>query len=138
MSSSALSERAARAALTAHFSPAQLTADLARLSAAEVWEQRVRRDLSGRLARYRAEEELAGAQATCQFVIPSDPQWPPALADLGRACPPGLWARGHEQLPELASSPVAVAGNCKATAQAAARAGAFATACAEATPPALP
>ncbi|MFJ1839967.1 DNA-processing protein DprA [Streptomyces sp. NPDC088175] len=132
MPSSALPDRAARAALTAHFSPAQLTADLARFSATEVWEQRVHHDPSGRLARYRAEEELASAQLTCRFVIPSDPQWPTALTDLGRTCPPGLWARGHDQLPELASSPVAMTGNCNATAQAAAQARGFATVCAEA------
>jgi DNA processing protein len=127
----ALSERAARAALTAHFSPAQLTADLSRFSAAEVWEQRVRHDSSGRLAQYRAGAELAAAQLTCRFVIPSDPQWPTALADLGPACPPGLWTRGHDHLPQLTASPVAVTGNCHATAPAVARTRVFAAGCAE-------
>ncbi|MGW2111946.1 DNA-processing protein DprA [Streptomyces sp. NPDC001948] len=128
----ALSERAARAALTAHFSPTQLNADLSRCSAAEVWKQRVRFDSSGRLARYRAEDELAAAQLVCQFVIPSDPQWPTALADLGSFCPTGLWVRGHDHLPQLTVSPVAVAGNCHATAQAVTRARVFAAASVEA------
>ncbi|MFF0132061.1 hypothetical protein ACFYTG_41215 [Streptomyces mirabilis] len=53
-----LPERAARAALAAHFTPAQLAAALAQFSAQKVWEQRVRLDNSGRLAQYKPTEVL--------------------------------------------------------------------------------
>ncbi|MFJ4790988.1 hypothetical protein [Streptomyces sp. NPDC088794] len=58
----ALSERAARAALAAHFSPGELATDLGQDTAAEVWSRRVRLDGSGNLAHYRPQEELAQAQ----------------------------------------------------------------------------
>ncbi|MFC8664020.1 DNA-processing protein DprA [Streptomyces sp. NPDC057199] len=127
-----LPERAARAALAAHFTPAQLASELAQFSAQEVWEQRVRHDSSGRLAQYRPTEELDNAQLSCRFVIPSDEVWPTALADLGPSCPLGLWARGGDRLPQLTASAVAVTGNRNATEQATTRAQAFATALAEA------
>ncbi|NUK21655.1 DNA-processing protein DprA [Streptomyces lunaelactis] len=132
MPSPALSERAARAALAAHFTPAQLAADLSQFSAQEVWEQRVRRDTSRRLSEYKPTDELANAQLSCRFIIPSDEVWPAGLADLGPDCPLGLWARGHDQLPQLTASAIAVTGNRNATEQAVARAQAFATAVAEA------
>ncbi|MEU9919479.1 DNA-processing protein DprA [Streptomyces sp. NPDC051001] len=132
MPSTALSERAARAALAAHFPPHQVAADLAHRSAEEVWQHSVDRDVSGRLAQYKPTEELANAQLTCQFVIPSDDVWPAALTDLGPHCPLGLWVRGHEQLPRLTARAVAVTGNRAATAQALACTRAFATAFAEA------
>jgi DNA processing protein len=132
VSSPALPERAARAALAAHFTPAQLAADLAQFSAQEVWEQHVRRDHSGRLAHYKPIDELANAQLTCQFVIPPDTAWPAALTDLGPACPLGLWARGGDRLPQLTASAVAITGNRSATAHALNRTRAFATAIAEA------
>ncbi|GAA3493756.1 hypothetical protein GCM10019016_008550 [Streptomyces prasinosporus] len=128
----ALPERAARAALAEHFTPAQLAADLATFSAEEVWERRVRNDNSGRLARYKPAGELGNAQLTCQFIIPSDEVWPAALADLGPDCPLGLWARGGDRLPQLTARAVAVTGNRNATVQALAHAAAFATAVAEA------
>jgi DNA processing protein len=127
-----LPERAARAALAAHFTPHQLAADLAHYSPAEVWDRCVRRDGRGRLAQYKPLDELANAQLTCPFIMPSDKTWPAALADLGPACPLGLWARGHNQLPQLTVSAVAVTGNRNATAQALTRARAFATTLAEA------
>ncbi|MFI9283226.1 DNA-processing protein DprA [Streptomyces sp. NPDC053076] len=132
MPSTALSERAARAALAAHFPPHQVAAHLAHHSAEEVWQYGVDHDASGRLAQYKPHEELANAQLTCQFVIPSDDVWPAALADLGPDCPLGLWVRGHEQLPQLTARAVAVTGNRAATAEALTRTKAFATAVAEA------
>ncbi|MGW7365410.1 DNA-processing protein DprA [Streptomyces sp. NPDC054841] len=132
MPESTLPERAARAALSAHFTPDQVTADLARYSPAEVWQQRVRLDSSARLAQYKPSDELANAKLTCQFIIPSDDVWPAALADLGPACPLGLWVRGHDQLPQLTAKAVAVTGNRNATEQAITRTHVFATAVAEA------
>ncbi|MFD5814688.1 DNA-processing protein DprA [Streptomyces sp. NPDC127038] len=131
MPSSALSERAARAALSANFAPEQINADLAQHSPAEVWEQRVRRDNTGRLAQYRPEAELSNAQLTCRFLIPCDPQWPARLTDLGPATPLGLWARGHEHLPKLTTSTIVVTGNRAAGPQTIARAREFAGALAE-------
>ncbi|MBT2393572.1 DNA-processing protein DprA [Streptomyces sp. ISL-1] len=130
--SPALPERAARAALAAHFTPAQLAAELAQFSAPEVWERRVRDDNTGRLAQYKPTDEVTNAQLSCQFIIPSDEVWPAALADLGPDCPLGLWARGGDKLPQLTASAVAVTGNRKATEQAITRAQVFATAIAEA------
>ncbi|MFC7309010.1 DNA-processing protein DprA [Streptomyces monticola] len=132
MTSHALSERAARAALTAHFAPSQLAAELAEYTPAEVWERRVRGDGSGRLSLYRPHEELAQAELTCPLVIPSDEEWPTALTDLGPACPLGLWVRGRERLPRLTDSAVAVTGNRAPTAQAVRRAHDFAAALAKA------
>ncbi|MCX5336867.1 DNA-processing protein DprA [Streptomyces sp. NBC_00140] len=88
--------------------------------------------MSGRLAQYKPPEELANAQLTGQFVIPSDDVWPAALTDLGTHCPLGLWVHGHEQLPRLTARAVAVTGNRAATAQALACTQAFATAFTEA------
>ncbi|MFD9441903.1 DNA-processing protein DprA [Streptomyces sp. NPDC060006] len=132
MPAHALSERAARAALAAHFAPGQLAAELDKDTPAEVWDRRVRSDGSGLLASYRPHEELAQAELTCPFIIPSDDEWPTALADLGPACPLGLWVRGREQLPQLTASAVAVTGNRVPTERAATRAHDFATALAEA------
>jgi DNA processing protein len=128
VSSPALPERAARAALAAHFTPAELAAELAQFSAQEVWKQRVRHDHSGRLAQYKPTDELDNAQLSCQFIVPSDEVWPAALADLGPDCPLGLWTRGQDQLPQLTASAVAVTGNRNATEQAITRAQAFASA----------
>ncbi|MFE1840729.1 DNA-processing protein DprA [Streptomyces sviceus] len=132
MPAHALSERAARAALAAHFAPGHLAAELHEYTPAEVWDRHVRSDGSGRLASYRPSEELAQAELTCPFVIPSDQEWPTALADLGVACPLGLWVRGRERLARLADSAVAVTGNRVPTEQAVSRAHDFATALAEA------
>ncbi|MFE0477384.1 DNA-processing protein DprA [Streptomyces sp. NPDC058947] len=107
-----------RSALAAHVAPEQVAADLAAHSAAEVWQQRVRADTSGRLARYRPDQELDRALFTCQFVIPSDEGWPTALAVLGERRPLGLWVLGRDRLPQLTASTVAVTGNRNAIAQA--------------------
>ncbi|MDG9709760.1 DNA-processing protein DprA [Streptomyces sp. DH10] len=132
MPAHALSERAARAALAAHFTPGQLAAELDEYTPAEVWDRRVRSDGSGLLASYRPREELAQAELTCPFIIPSDEEWPTALADLGPACPLGLWVRGRERLARLTDSAVVVTGNRVPTERAVTRAGDFATALAEA------
>ncbi|GAA1042152.1 hypothetical protein GCM10009566_42390 [Streptomyces murinus] len=131
MPARALSERAVRAALAAHFAPGQLAAELDEYTPAEVWDRRVRSD-GGLLASYRPREELAQAELTCSFVIPSDDEWPTALADLGPACPLGLWVRGREQLAQLTDSAVTVTGNRVPTEHAVTRAHEFATALAEA------
>ncbi|MES5824971.1 DNA-processing protein DprA [Streptomyces sp. RG80] len=132
MPARALSERAARAALAAHFTPGQLAADLAEYTPVEVWERRVRDDASRRLASYRPREELAQAELTCSFVIPSDKEWPTALADLGPNRPLGLWVRGRERLPQLTGTAVVVTGNRVPTERAVTRAHDFATALADA------
>ncbi|MET8291499.1 DNA-processing protein DprA [Streptomyces sp. NPDC005132] len=126
-----MSDRAALAALSVHFAPHQVATDLARYSPAEVWQQRVRLDHSGRLSQYRPQDELTGAGLSCRFVIPSDPQWPAALAALGPDCPLGLWVRGYEHLPDLTVSTVVVTGNRMASSEVTARARAFAGAVAE-------
>ncbi|MCX5328064.1 DNA-processing protein DprA [Streptomyces sp. NBC_00140] len=69
---------------------------------------------------------------TCSFVIPSDKDWPTALADLGPNCPLGLWVRGRERLPQLTGTAVAVTGNRVPTEPAVTRAHNVATALAEA------
>lgn len=132
MPAPALSERAARAALAAHFTPEQVAADLTQHSPADVWEQRVRRDTTGRLSHLRPEAELSNAQLSCRFLIPSDPQWPATLADLGSACPLGLWVRGHDHLPELTTSTIVVTGNRAPGPETIARAREFAGAISEA------
>ncbi|MFF8932267.1 hypothetical protein ACF1AO_33945 [Streptomyces longwoodensis] len=91
MPAHALPERAARAALAAHFTPGQLVSELGEFTPAEVWDRRVRSDGSGWLAHYRPHEELAQAELTCPFVIPSDAEWPPPSPTWG---PPARWACG--------------------------------------------
>ncbi|WP_217236437.1 DNA-processing protein DprA [Streptomyces sp. AC555_RSS877] len=127
-----MSDRAALAALSAHFTPAEVAADLAQHSPVEVWAQRVRLDNTGRLSQYRPKTELSSGELTCRFLIPTDAQWPSALADLGPACPLGLWVRGHNHLPELTTSTVVVTGNRAPSPEAVERSTAFATAVAEA------
>ncbi|WP_427168783.1 DNA-processing protein DprA (plasmid) [Streptomyces sp. C1-1] len=132
MPARALPERAARAALAAHFAPGQLAAELEEYTPAEVWDRRVRADGSGLLSSYRQREELAQAELTSSFVIPSDEEWPTALADLGPACPLGRWVHGRERLPRLSSTAVVVTGNRVPTEQAVTCAHDFAAALTEA------
>ncbi|MEV5358187.1 DNA-processing protein DprA [Streptomyces sp. NPDC052693] len=112
------SERSALAALAAHFAPEEVAEDLAAHSAADVWQQRVQADASGRLARYRPEEELNRSLLYCQFITRSDEGWPTALTVLGERQPLGLWVLGRDRLPGLTASTVAVTGNRNATAHA--------------------
>ncbi|GAA0611275.1 hypothetical protein GCM10010394_46350 [Streptomyces crystallinus] len=130
MPSPRLSERAARAALAAHFSPTQLADELSGFSPQEVWKQRLSRDSSGRLPRY---SPAGGLHATSgRFLIPSDEAWPAALTDLGPHCPLGVWVRGADRLPGLTASTVAVTGSRNATRRSFAQAQSFAAAVAEA------
>lgn len=108
-SATAVDERAARAALAAHFTPAEIGADRPGFDPAEEWTRRVEADRSGRLGLYRAAAKLQSDQLTAQFVIPGDPQWPALLADMGADCPLGVWARGD--LSVLSDRPLAVVGN---------------------------
>ncbi|GGV52394.1 hypothetical protein GCM10010245_82470 [Streptomyces spectabilis] len=132
MPENTLSDRAALAALSTHFRPEQVASDLASMPPNEVWRQRALRDVSGRLAGYTPPDVLADARTACPFIIPSDPQWPAALDDLGPACPLGLWVRGHDQLPRLTANSVTVTGNRIASDQALAQAQVFARALAAA------
>ena len=51
-----------------------------------------------------------------RFVIPSDSEWPHALADLDVAAPVGLWCVGESELSSVASRAVAIVGARSATA----------------------
>ncbi|WP_369383290.1 DNA-processing protein DprA [Streptomyces sp. cg36] len=130
MPSPDLSERAARAALAAHFPPAQLAEELSEFPVQEVWRRRLSLDSSGRLARYSPAGSLQDASG--RFLIPSDEAWPAALADLGPHGPLGVWVCGADQLPQLSASAVAVTGSRNAARQAVARAHSFAAAVAAA------
>jgi DNA processing protein len=100
------SERAARAALAAHFPPESVADDIAEFGAVDTW---LRRAAQSPLALYRPESALARA-LPATFLIPGDPQWPARLSDLGTACPPGLWTLGAGNLSQLITRSVAVAG----------------------------
>jgi DNA processing protein len=105
----AVSERAARAALAAHFTPDQTGAAADDFDAAETWARRVEADRSGRLGRYRPAAELERSELTARFLIPGDPQWPAQLSDMGEECPLGVWVRGTPDA--LSDRPMAVVGN---------------------------
>jgi DNA processing protein len=90
-----------RGATEAGWRPRQV--DLAR--ALERW--------AGRAALLDPVRDLQAA-AACGgwFAVPEDPDWPPALDDLGLAAPVGLWGRGHRRgLPFPVSRSVAVVGS---------------------------
>jgi len=93
MPAHALSERAARAALAAHFAPGQLAAELGQYTAAEAWDRRVRLYDSGPLAHYRPQEELAQAELSSQFVIPEDAEGPTALTEAAHRSVSGYQGR---------------------------------------------
>jgi DNA processing protein len=92
---------------------------LERLRAAgadEAWANRAKAVDADRLLR-------AAERAGLRFVIPGDPEWPPALADLAAplvsgwgAVPLGLWAAGPGDLRDFAARSVAVVGSRAATA----------------------
>ncbi|NUK26908.1 DNA-processing protein DprA [Streptomyces lunaelactis] len=103
------SKRAARAALSHFYRPADVAADLANIGPVDLW-QDLAADPSSRLAGYRPEEELSAARLTADFVIPGDAEWPAALDALGDACPLGLWVRGSGDLADLSAHAVAVTG----------------------------
>jgi len=79
--------------------------------------------VSGRLAEVDPERELEQAERQgIRFVIPTDPEWPAHLDDLGAAgtlqerggVPVGLWVKGPLRLTDLAGS-VAVVGSRSST-----------------------
>ncbi|MEU6680857.1 DNA-processing protein DprA [Streptomyces sp. NPDC046925] len=119
-------ERAARAALAAHFTPAQTGAAADDFDPAEEWGRRVEADRSGRLGRHRPAAELQRGELTARFLIPGDPEWPAQLADMGENCPLGLWVRGNPDV--LTQRPMAVVGNRAASDTALHRARGFAEA----------
>lgn len=96
---------------------AALTSRPARGAAAQHWSARLATLDTDRLLR-RATE--VGAR----FVVPGDPEWPPALADLARlgaeglsdhAAPLGLWVRGVGDLAALSDRAVSIVGARAAT-----------------------
>lgn len=54
-------------------------------------------------------EKLGG-----RFLIPEDPNWPPALADLDGSVPLGLWTIGEASMPNMESA-IAIVGSREAT-----------------------
>ncbi|GGX56035.1 DNA-processing protein DprA [Streptomyces chartreusis] len=107
-----LNERAARAALAAHATPAESGAHLPGFDAADAWSRMAR---NPRLRHYHPVPALKAAQQTARFVIPGDDDWPETLQDLGSSCPFGLWVRGTDPLRPLLDRAVAIVGNRSAT-----------------------
>jgi DNA processing protein len=103
-----LNERAARAALAAHTTPAETGAHLPGFDAADAWHRLAR---TGRLRNVHPIPALKAAQQTARFIIPGDEDWPESLEDLGPACPFGLWVRGTGPLRPLLDRAVAIVGN---------------------------
>ncbi|GAB3058464.1 DNA-processing protein DprA [Sediminivirga luteola] len=50
------------------------------------------------------------ARLGARLVVPSDPEWPPGLADLGLEQPLGLWVRGEHRLDRALEPSVALVG----------------------------
>lgn len=125
-------ERLARAALTRLVEPGKpsVATLLQEMSAARLLEQleaqpgELASEVSGRVEHLNPERDLALAERRgIRFVIPGDPEWPPALDDLARlsavshrylGAPIGLWVRGPLRLTDL-SGAVAVVGSRDAT-----------------------
>jgi DNA processing protein len=81
-------------------------------------------DLAQRISTVDPERELEAAQRRgFRFVVPGDPEWPPALDNLAHAphlherggVPLGLWCRGSLSLAETSAESVAVVGSRSAT-----------------------
>ncbi|NBE53104.1 DNA-processing protein DprA [Streptomyces boluensis] len=67
--------------------------------------------LRNRATTARPEADLRTAHATgARFIIPTDPEWPGQLRDLGDAQPIGLWVRGQPDLRIWALRSVALVG----------------------------
>ncbi|MBW8806566.1 MAG: DNA-protecting protein DprA [Catenulisporales bacterium] len=67
---------------------------------------------------YRADPDadLAAAQKTgARYVIPTDPEWPSGLDDLGDAAPLGLWLLGEADLTSASARGVSIVGARTAT-----------------------
>lgn len=126
-----IGERVARQCLAAIAEPghAGLTAALAEFSAEEVWagliESGSAEGLAARAQRVVPEDLVARTRHCGQrFVMPSDAEWPEALADLDQCesvhhlagAPVGLWVRGPGDLEALTASCVAIVGSRAASA----------------------
>ncbi|MET9914774.1 DNA-processing protein DprA [Streptomyces sp. NPDC006476] len=107
-----LNERAARAALATHTTPAEVGAHLPGFDAAAAWSQLTG---NGRLRHFHPIPALKAAQESARFVIPGDEDWPEGLHDLGPACPFGVWVRGTAPLRPLLKRTVALVGSRAAT-----------------------
>lgn len=121
-----MSDRAARMALSCVVEPAtwKLIEQVGQLGAEQVWDQLCRGSgrtpLSRRAHQFRIEPVLAQAEsAGMRFLIPGDPEWPAAVADLD-GCEPvndlsgpplGLWVRGGGDLAALARRSAAIVGS---------------------------
>jgi DNA processing protein len=125
MPSTQPSERAVRAALSIHTTPAATGAHLPDFDAQEAWSHLIAADRTGRLRHYEPRPRLDAAQLTARFVIPGDPDWPSFLDALGANRPFGLWVRGPVDLRPLLGRTVAVIGNRAASPQARATAAAL-------------
>ena len=111
----------ARAALTRLVEPGdpELRRLLGTSSAAEVLDRITARRVSGvhlevwraRLATLDVDRDLAHlARLGGRFLTPGDPEWPPAVDDLGRERPVGLWVCGPHDLAAATSRSVAIVG----------------------------
>lgn len=124
----ALDERTARMALCAllPMGSLELGALVEREGAAAVWAAVVRSGADsawGRRAGLVRPEALTDATKACdaRFLVPGDPDWPPALSELGRSRaageggpPLGLWWRGSVA-PDVCEGAVAMVGARSAT-----------------------
>lgn len=108
--STAISERAARAALATFRAPADVYLSIAAVGAVETWQRLASQQTSGPIAEYQPEAELRAAQLTAEFVLPGEANWPGGLAALQEDCPLGLWVRGTGDLRQLSENAVAVTG----------------------------
>lgn len=126
-----MDERTARMCLAAVVEPGQTAMDeaVAGYGATEVWASLAKPGaelpLAGRASQLRPDELVERTRsAGMRFVVPGDPEWPPALADLA-GCEPvnqlsgeplGLWLAGSGDLAELVASSVAMVGSRASTA----------------------
>ncbi|MFC4512161.1 DNA-processing protein DprA [Streptomyces ehimensis] len=116
-------ERAARIALTEAAAPqslrfppgtsaAELVAAMADLAGSGTQRSRLFTSVLG-YDGHRALDE--GWKAGARYVIPTDAEWPQALAGLGGQAPLGLWVRGDARLADATEKAVAMAGSMAAS-----------------------
>ncbi|MFF4408545.1 DNA-processing protein DprA [Streptomyces sp. NPDC001407] len=116
-------ERAARIALTEAAAPqslqfppgtsaAELVAVMADLAGSGTQRSKLFTRVLG-YDGYRALDE--GWKAGARYVIPTDAEWPQALAGLGGQAPLGLWVRGDARLSDATKKAVAMAGSMAAS-----------------------
>jgi DNA processing protein len=110
MTTTPVSERAARAALSTFRSPADVADQLEQTGPVGLWHRLTAAGNAGPIAHHNAEAHLAAGRLIARFVIPGDSEWPTALDSLGPDRPFGLWVRGTGDLSELSASAVALTG----------------------------